>query len=95
MMKDTFGAAAELQAGGTTYRIHRIGALRGCDQFVLAAVAARHRGEAFAACEFVMDYLKTRAPFWKKEMRADGAHWVEARASDEAGMAKWRAGARA
>ncbi|WP_027863695.1 MULTISPECIES: molybdenum cofactor biosynthesis protein MoaE [Massilia] len=75
--------------------IHRIGALRGCDQIVLAAVAARHRGEAFAACEFVMDYLKTRAPFWKKEMRADGAHWVEARASDEAGMAKWHAGAQA
>lgn len=75
--------------------VHRIGALRGCDQIVLAAVAARHRGEAFAACEFVMDYLKTRAPFWKKEMTTHGAQWVAARASDEAGLAKWQAAAQA
>lgn len=69
--------------------IHRIGSLQGCDQIVLTAVAARHRGEAFAACEFVMDYLKTKAPFWKKETTGRGAQWVEARASDEASLAKW------
>jgi len=69
--------------------IHRIGSLRGCDQIVLAAVVSRHRGEAFAACEFVMDYLKTKAPFWKKETTERGTQWVEARASDEAGLAKW------
>lgn len=73
--------------------IHRIGSLQASDQIVLTAVAARHRGEAFAACEFVMDYLKTRAPFWKKERTAQGARWVEARASDEASLAKWHAGA--
>lgn len=73
--------------------IHRIGALRGCDQIVLAAVTARHRGEAFAACEFVMDYLKTQAPFWKKEVTPHGAQWVQARASDEASLAKWQASA--
>ena len=73
--------------------IHRIGSLQGCEQIVLTAVAARHRGEAFAACEFVMDYLKTTAPFWTKETTDRGAQWVEARASDEAGLAKWHAGA--
>ena len=72
--------------------VHRIGSLRGCDQIVLAAVAARHRGEAFAACEFVMDYLKTRAPFWKKETTQHGARWVEAREADEVGLAKWNTG---
>lgn len=72
--------------------IHRIGALQGREQIVLAAVAARHRGQAFAACEFVMDHLKTRAPFWKKEAGADGARWVEARAADEAALAKWDRG---
>lgn len=71
--------------------IHRIGSLQGCDQIVLTAVAAQHRGEAFAACEFVMDYLKTRAPFWKKETTERGAQWVEARASDEASLEKWHA----
>ena len=69
--------------------VHRIGALQACEQIVLAAVAAPHRGDAFAACEFVMDYLKTRAPFWKKEYSADGARWVEAREQDEAALRRW------
>jgi molybdopterin synthase catalytic subunit len=69
--------------------IHRFGELRPADQIVLVAVAAAHRGEAFAACEFVMDYLKTRAPFWKKEHRAGAAEWVEAKASDDAAAERW------
>lgn len=69
--------------------LHRIGWLRSCDQIVLTAVAARHRGEAFAACEFVMDFLKTRAPFWKKEASQEGARWVDAREADEAALARW------
>jgi molybdopterin synthase catalytic subunit len=69
--------------------VHRVGRLRGSEQIVLAAVAARHRGDAFAACEFVMDILKTRAPFWKKETTPRGAHWVDARASDDAAAARW------
>ena len=64
--------------------IHRYGELKPTDQIVMVAVASAHRGDAFAACEFVMDYLKTRAPFWKKEQTAEGARWVEARASDDA-----------
>ncbi|MFZ1909263.1 MAG: molybdenum cofactor biosynthesis protein MoaE, partial [Burkholderiales bacterium] len=59
------------------------------DQIVLVAVASAHRGDAFAACEFVMDYLKTRAPFWKKERTAEGTRWVEARASDDAAADRW------
>lgn len=74
--------------------IHRIGELRPGDQIVLVAVASAHRGDAFAACEFVMDYLKTRAPFWKKEQTPAGAHWVEARASDEQAAARWDAAER-
>ncbi|MGE5766772.1 MAG: molybdopterin synthase catalytic subunit MoaE [Bacteroidota bacterium] len=69
--------------------IHRIGRLLPGDPIVLVAVASSHRGEAFAACEFIMDYLKTRAPFWKKEETADGERWVEARASDDAAAARW------
>ena len=69
--------------------VHRIGQLRACDQIVLAAVAARHRGQAFAACEFVMDYLKSRAPFWKKERTGQGTRWVAPRDADEAAMARW------
>jgi len=69
--------------------IHRYGELRPTDQIVLVAVASAHRGDAFAACEFIMDYLKTRAPFWKKEQRGDGAAWVEARASDDAAAERW------
>ena len=71
--------------------IHRHGELQPGDQIVMVAVAAAHRGEAFAACEFIMDYLKTRAPFWKKEHRAEGARWVETRAADDDAAQRWSA----
>ncbi len=71
--------------------IHRVGELKPADQIVLAAVSSAHRGEAFAACQFVMDYLKTRAPFWKKERGPQGDRWVEARASDDDAAALWQA----
>ncbi|UCV05279.1 molybdopterin synthase catalytic subunit MoaE [Dechloromonas denitrificans] len=70
--------------------IHRVGPLKPCDQIVLVAVTSAHRGEAFAACEFIMDYLKTRAPFWKREVTPDGAHWVDARESDDSAAARWQ-----
>jgi molybdopterin synthase catalytic subunit len=70
--------------------IHRIGMLHPRDQIVLVAVTAAHRGTAFHACELVMDYLKTQAPFWKKETTADGARWVDARESDDAAVARWQ-----
>jgi molybdopterin synthase catalytic subunit len=73
-----------------TLVIHRIGAMKPTDQIVLVVVTSAHRGEAFAACEFLMDYLKTRAPFWKKERTPGGERWVEARASDDAAAARWR-----
>jgi len=69
--------------------IHRVGELKPTDQIVLVVVTGAHRGEAFAACEFIMDYLKTRAPFWKKEQTAAGERWVEARASDDDKAAQW------
>jgi len=69
--------------------IHRIGELKPLDQIVLVVVTGAHRGEAFAACEFIMDYLKTQAPFWKKEQTAQGARWVEARASDDQAAGRW------
>ena len=69
--------------------IHRVGRLLPGDPIVLVVVASSHRGEAFAACEFIMDYLKTRAPFWKKEETPAGTRWVEARASDDAAAARW------
>lgn len=69
--------------------IHRVGPLNIEDQIVLTAVTSAHRGEAFAACEYVMDYLKTLAPFWKKEDTPEGARWVDARVTDEAAMARW------
>jgi molybdopterin synthase catalytic subunit len=69
--------------------IHRIGALAPGDQIVLVAVTSAHRGTAFEACEFVMDWLKTRAPFWKKERLPDGERWVEARASDDEAAQRW------
>ena len=72
--------------------VHRIGTLRPTDQIVLVVVSSAHRGEAFAACEFIMDYLKTEAPFWKKEQTDKGGRWVEARASDEDATARWKAG---
>ena len=70
--------------------IHRVGALKPLDQIVLVVVASGHRGDAFAACEFIMDYLKTRAPFWKKESTDKGARWVEARTGDELAAERWR-----
>lgn len=70
--------------------IHRIGALPVGAQIVLVAVASQHRGTAFEACEFVMDYLKTQAPFWKKEFGAHGARWVDARATDSTALEKWK-----
>ena len=71
--------------------IHRVGELRPSDQIVLVAVTSAHRGDAFAACEFIMDYLKTRAPFWKKERLKDGSsRWVEARSSDEEAAERWK-----
>ena len=73
-----------------TLVIHRVGALEPGDRIVLVGVSSAHRGEAFAACEFIMDYLKTQAPFWKKEHHADGAAWVEARASDDSAAEKWK-----
>lgn len=69
--------------------IHRVGRLLPCDQIVLVAVTSAHRGEAFAACEFIMDYLKTRAPFWKREATPSGARWVDARDSDDSAAARW------
>ncbi|MES2887365.1 MAG: molybdenum cofactor biosynthesis protein MoaE [Pseudomonadota bacterium] len=69
--------------------VHRVGHLPPGAQIVAVLVTARHRGDAFAACEFLMDYLKTQAPFWKKEHRADGDHWVEPRSQDEDAMARW------
>jgi molybdopterin synthase catalytic subunit len=70
--------------------IHRIGELAPGDNIVLVIVASAHRGDAFAACEFIMDYLKTRAPFWKKEETPAGSRWVEARESDDASAARWK-----
>lgn len=72
-----------------TLVVHRIGPLRPLDQIVLVAVTSAHRGEAFAACEFIMDYLKTQAPFWKKESTPQGERWVEARASDDEAAQRW------
>ena len=69
--------------------IHRVGPLKPCDQIVLVAVTSAHRGASFEACEFLMDYLKTQAPFWKKEQTPQGARWVDARVSDDAALARW------
>jgi molybdopterin synthase catalytic subunit len=70
--------------------VHRVGTLKPTDQIVLVAVTSAHRGESFAACEFVMDYLKTQAPFWKKEQTPAGGRWVEARDSDDAAAQRWQ-----
>lgn len=69
--------------------IHRIGLLHPQDQIVLVAVTSAHRGTSFQACEFLMDYLKTQAPFWKKEVTPDGSRWVDARESDDVALARW------
>jgi molybdopterin synthase catalytic subunit len=83
-----------MEAGGRwrlidTLVIHRVGPLRPTDQIVLVVVGSAHRGDAFAACQFIMDYLKTRAPFWKKERTLQGERWVEARDSDDQAAARW------
>jgi molybdopterin synthase catalytic subunit len=70
--------------------IHRVGPLQPLDQIVLVAVTGAHRGEAFAGCELIMDYLKTQAPFWKKEQTPQGARWVDARVSDDEALARWQ-----
>jgi len=70
--------------------VHRVGLLKPLDQIVLVVVTGAHRGDAFAACEFIMDYLKTRAPFWKKEQTMEGERWVEARASDDVAAGRWQ-----
>jgi molybdopterin synthase catalytic subunit len=69
--------------------VHRVGPLAPGDQIVLVVVSSAHRGAAFQACEFLMDYLKTQAPFWKKETTAEGARWVDARVADDAALARW------
>ena len=73
----------------STRVIHRVGVLQPGEQIVYVGVASSHRGEAFQACEFIMDYLKTRAPFWKKESTREGTRWVEARSSDEQAASRW------
>jgi molybdopterin synthase catalytic subunit len=73
-----------------TLIVHRVGALRPTDQIVLVAVSSAHRGDAFRACEFIIDYLKTQAPFWKKERTPQGERWVAARESDDEAAARWR-----
>lgn len=73
--------------------IHRVGPLKPLDQIVLVIVSSAHRGQSFQACEFLMDYLKTQAPFWKKEQTPEGARWVDARVSDDAALARWGIGA--
>ncbi len=70
--------------------VHRVGELGPCDPIVLVAVASTHRGEAFRACEFIIDYLKTRAPFWKKELTPEGGRWVDARETDGVAERRWR-----
>ncbi len=70
--------------------VHLVGELKPLDPIVLVAVASAHRGEAFRGCEFVIDYLKTRAPFWKKEQTPEGERWVDARHSDDAAEARWQ-----
>src|SRR3954453_16163967 len=69
--------------------VHRVGLLQPADQIVMVAVTSAHRGESFKACEFLMDYLKTQAPFWKKEQTPGGAHWVDARVNDDAALQRW------
>jgi molybdopterin synthase catalytic subunit len=69
--------------------VHRVGLLQPLEQIVLVVVSSAHRGQAFQACEFLMDYLKTQAPFWKKETTPEGARWVDARVADDAALARW------
>src|ERR1700756_1957847 len=82
-------SARERWPGIEVLIVHRVGKLYPLDQIVLAAATAAHRHEAFAACEFVMDFLKTQAPFWKKETTEAGERWVDARVSDDEALARW------
>lgn len=84
------GEAAQRWAVLDALVIHRVGRLLPTDQIVLVAVAGAHRSEAFAACQFIIDYLKTRAPFWKREITPTGARWVEARTADDLAAERWR-----
>ncbi len=88
-LQEILDQAAERWDIYKTLVIHRVGPLLPEDQIVLVAVTSAHRGEAFSACEFIMDYLKTAAPFWKKEDTPEGARWVDARVTDETAMARW------
>jgi molybdopterin synthase catalytic subunit len=88
-LQDIVGQARERWPLFGALVIHRVGPLLPCEQIVLVAVSAAHRGEAFAACEFIIDYLKTDAPFWKKEATPQGARWVDARVTDDTAKAKW------
>lgn len=88
-LRDIVTAAQQRWQIIDTTLIHRVGKLLPCDQIVLVAVASMHRHDAFSACEFMMDYLKTKAPFWKKEHTPDGAHWVDARESDDLAQQRW------
>jgi len=81
-------AFARFDLRGATV-IHRVGLLQPGEQIVLVAVSSAHRGQAFQGCEFLMDYLKTQAPFWKKETTPEGARWVDARVADDAALARW------
>ncbi|MEC5387050.1 molybdopterin synthase catalytic subunit MoaE [Uliginosibacterium sp. H3] len=89
-LADIVVRARQRWALGGVRIIHRIGKLLPGERIVFVGVAGRHRHEAFAACEFIMDYLKTQAPFWKKEETAEGARWVDARDSDDAALARWQ-----
>lgn len=91
-LEDICGEAASRWKVIDTLVIHRVGRLVPGDRIVLVGVTGAHRGEAFAACEFIMDYLKTRAPFWKQEETPAGARWVEARSSDDEAAARWKPG---
>ena len=89
-LEDICGEAAARWEVLDAVVIHRVGALKPGDRIVMVGVASGHRGDAFAACEFIMDYLKTRAPFWKREDTSEGSRWVEARASDDASAQRWK-----
>ncbi len=91
-LQDIVGQASQRWNVRRVRVIHRVGRLAPGDQIVFVGVSSRHRGDAFAACEFIMDYLKTQAPFWKKEETPSGGRWVDARESDEAAARRWSGG---
>ncbi|MDO9601921.1 MAG: molybdopterin synthase catalytic subunit MoaE [Rhodocyclaceae bacterium] len=92
-LTDIVAAAKKRWKLRTVRVIHRVGRLLPGERIVFVGVASAHRGEAFAACEFIMDYLKTQAPFWKKEETAEGERWVDARETDNLAARRWRDGA--